>query len=124
LSIIAFAALPIPSGAMVTFGFYETGCIGGACEHNPLPLLPELAMSLTISNPTGSGSAIYLGPIFSGGPGLPPVVTDPNFEFEIPTHVDIGAPTFGADDPTVTIKTTTSVGTQRPESWSASPLIF
>ncbi len=81
--------------ATETFDFYETGItcsgFGVRCVE---PNQPRVIMSLTLSDPTETGSAIY-----AGLPAMTAQVTDANFQFDVIGHSSIAGPNFGAPAP-------------------------
>jgi hypothetical protein len=85
-----------PASATITFDFFETGitaCSAFACVQ---PQQPTVLMSLTLSSPTETGSAMYAFLPPSG-----PSVTDPNFAFALNAvgeHL-VSAPSFGSSPP-------------------------
>jgi hypothetical protein len=104
-AVSAAALLPFfatPASATVTFDFYETAVT--SCR--PLatcfqPMQPFPVLSITLSDPTETGSAVWSGPTsFINSIYTPPVVTDPGFVFhDLFSPLDqlkIAAPDFGA----------------------------
>jgi hypothetical protein len=118
---VSAAVLPllsaVPASASVTFDFFETAltsCRNGTLVHPcqiPNPSEPLAILSLTLSNPTETGSATW-----NGNYSTPPVVTDPGFDFAILYPLYFGsirdqiyAPSFGAN-----------IGQPYSFTWSAS----
>ena len=97
-AVSALSLLPsfaTPASATVTFDFYETGITSCGPPDCVQPKQPTVLMSLTLSDPTETGSAKY------SFPGGSPVVTDPDFAFHLSAfgeHV-IAAPDFGSSPP-------------------------